>query len=445
MKNRKLLFILTTFLAFYSGYVSANIIFSVNVHEIKETPEKDNNKMKKEETDYELDVEIGDSFFMYTQNDTKHIYDFAGRKIYTIDALKKQYSDESMFSDIGFREYEFQNRLELGGIFGAAAIKNNPMLPAFSEHLFSLRQGDKKSELERKTKKGLVIYSVDDHELLSYSEEGQKVSAENMQMFTRFFRYVFGGHPQILDELAFLNILPRTIQIRQYNIVNKNSKLSVSSITTTPSKKFSLEESTLKINDPDAFLKILNEVRYSKTIDFEKYLQGLISEASNHFKDGNYLDAMLAYFEYNLASGRGLPPSFEEQKALILQNEDVILLATSLSPKNKEEAEKCLSILQELEKKTKTRQEILKIFEADTLMGLHKTNEAEKLFHKIITARPYIAGVYKDLGDLYYGAYDAVMAWRCWDAARNIAPKHKMLIQINEFESKLVKDHPEFF
>jgi len=57
----------------------------------------------------------------------------------------------------------------------------------------------------------------------------------------------------------------------------------------------------------------------------------------------------------------------------------------------------------------------------------------------------YLAGVYKDLGDLYYDAYETNVAWDCWDAARKIAPSLEMLDSVRDLEEHLETAYPRFF
>jgi len=63
----------------------------------------------------------------------------------------------------------------------------------------------------------------------------------------------------------------------------------------------------------------------------------------------------------------------------------------------------------------------------------------------VLQARPFIAGVYKDLGDNLLMSYDASGAWRCWDIGRRIAPGFQNFKAVNQFESALATQHPEYF
>ncbi|MGA3281413.1 MAG: hypothetical protein ABSD50_10570 [Smithella sp.] len=430
----------------FSSQVFADIQFYIDVHKIKEKQASDK-KISKEVNKSKMLVEIGDTCFSYVQDDIKHVYDFANKRILTIKLTNKTFEDDSLFSIIGFRTYEFQNRLMLGGAFAAAKIEDNLMLPVLSEHLFSLQQKDKKSELSQTSLNNSVSFSAAGKELLSYTKQGEQVSAANKKMFIKFFRYVFGGYPQILEQLSSDNIIPESININRYDIFKESDDLKISQIRTIPPKILSLTgyNPTTFADGSDPLPKFLNDIKYSKTINMQNHLDLLLSRANEYYRNGNYIDTMLAYLEYNLASGLPFPQIFQEQSLTLKKDENVNKLLTALSSKRKEDAENNLIALQQLEGVAKHQGHVIKIFEANLQIRLGKTQEAKILFIEALKASPYITGVYKDLGDLYYSQYNTVMAWRCWDIARKLAPTHKMLMPINEFESKLMKNYPEYF
>ncbi|MEJ2201321.1 MAG: hypothetical protein P8X63_09970 [Desulfuromonadaceae bacterium] len=440
---------LTVVLSFCcAGQASANLEFFINVHQVKERQGEDK-AISKEESDYVLSVVIGDGYFSYTSEGVNYIYDFIDKRVFTVDLAGKKFSDDSLFANIGFRTYEFQNRLMLGGALAAGGVEDNPMLPVLSEHLFSLQQKDKKSELSQTSNDNSLAFSAAGKALLSYNTQGVEVSRKEKEMFIKFLRYVYGGHPQILKQLSSDNIIPESIQIHRYNIFTEHNILSLSGIKTTPTTTFTLDGYSPDVlaGDTDPFSEFLSEIQHSKTINLDKHLESLLSRAKSYFNSGNYIDTMLCYLEYTLASSRPLPTVYEKQRDLLNQDGNVIkLLATlGLRPNNKEEGEDFLHKLQELEKKTKHQSHVLKIFQANAQSDLGNFQKAKELFYEALKVSPHITGAYKDLGGIYFNEYDAVLAWRCWDVARKISPTNKMLIQINEFESSLLKGYPEFF
>jgi len=446
MKKTILFFIAFLSISNFANSASANIEFSIHVHQTTEKKDSDN-KILRDENRSEMLVNIGDGYFSYTSKGTKYIYDFTKKRVLTIDMSKRIFSDDSLFSNIGFREYEFKNRLMLGGALAAAKIEDNPMQQVLSEHLFSLQKKDAHSKLSQTLENDFLLFAAGGKELLSYSRQGEQVAHKDKETFVKFFRYVFGGHPQILDKLLSDDVIPKSIRIHRYNMFHEINALTISAIKNTPKKSFSIEGNRPGVlsNDSDEFSIHLNKIKHSKNMPLENHLKLLLSRAEEHYKNGHYMDTMLAYLEYNLVSGLPFPSTFHEQKAILIQNRNVKQLLASLSPKSKEKAEQFLSVLQNLEKASKQQSHVLKIFEANIQMSLRHHQEAKELFYKALKINPYITGAYKDLGGIYFNEYNAVLAWRCWDVARKIAPTHKMLTQINKFETRLSMDHPEFF
>ncbi|HUN56272.1 MAG TPA: hypothetical protein VMU29_14060 [Smithella sp.] len=446
MKKVILLFISLILPICFAGQVYAKIVFSIDVQKTmdKQTPDK---KITKEKSQSKMQLEIGDNYFSSDQNGVRHIFDFDHKRIFVMNLSGKLYFDDSLFSYVGFKAHEFQNRLAMSQALSKAGITNNPMLPVFSEHLFSMRQKNEKSGLSQVLKNDSVYFYAADKELFSYSKQGEQVSPENKIMFVKFIRYVFGGHPQILGQLLSDNIIPGSINIYLPDLSPRSVELKISPVKTTSQRAYSLKGYTPGVwnDEEDPFIRFLNDIKYSKTINLEHHLAMLQTKANEYYNSGDYLDAMLAYLEYNLASGLPFPPAFQEQKATIVKDEKVKELLTVLGDVSKENAKNDLVILQTLQSSAKHYGHVIKITEADMQIKLGKHQEAKKLFYEALKASPHITGAYKDLGDLYYSEYSDLMAWRCWDVARKIAPTHVMLIPINEFEAKLVKECPEFF
>jgi hypothetical protein len=241
MKKSFLSIMIVVLIFCFTGNSFANIAFSIHVQQTKDKQDSDK-KIYQEKNEYDMSVDIGDTYFSYSSGDALHIYDFANKRIITVDLPTKVYSDDSLFSTIGFRTMEFQNRLWMGQLFKGAGVKDLTTAPVFSEHLFSLQQKDKKSELSQTSKDGFLYFSSDGRDLLSYSTKGEQVSRENKKMFIKFFRYVFAGHPQILEKLSSDNIIPQSICVHQINsFLGETNILTISPIKSTPVMPYSLK------------------------------------------------------------------------------------------------------------------------------------------------------------------------------------------------------------
>lgn len=78
-------------------------------------------------------------------------------------------------------------------------------------------------------------------------------------------------------------------------------------------------------------------------------------------------------------------------------------------------------------------------------MGLNQLSAAKPMFVSVLRSNPWLAGAYKDLGDLLFRQFDMGRAWRSWDAGRHIAPQLGIFSPVTQFEKNLQQQHPEYF
>lgn len=389
-------------------------------------------------------VRLGKDYIAVRDGKTESIYDYKKRRIFNVSRDSKIYSDSSLYSFIGFNQAEFANRLFLGNVLGKAKISNDSMEPVFVEHRFSLLHKDPSSKLEETSDTESMRYAFRGTELFYYTRKGQRLSPEQTQRYVKFIRYRFGGHPYILARIEKDANLPKTMRITHHDVSKTTYTLSLRSVEDKPDGNYSLDG--LKLGplsgDNDAFSHWLWQIKHASQKRPDP--KTLLKDADADLAQGRKLDAMLAYFEYTLQAGLQVDWLSKHRDAF-RGDADVQRFTSALNPKSKEQAIEAVKTLRELQPRSEGRKHLLQIFEANIHVGLHNTSEALKLFHSALTARPYIAGAYKDLGDVYYRMYQTGMAWRCWDFGREIAPGHPLFTRVSEFEQKLAREHPEFF
>ncbi len=96
---------------------------------------------------YPLRVTLGHRYLIEEMQGTRTIYDFDRLRILRITLATKTYTDDSLYSDIGFRALEFRNRIMLGTALQAGKVAVNPMEPALMEHLFCLSNPKGKTDM----------------------------------------------------------------------------------------------------------------------------------------------------------------------------------------------------------------------------------------------------------------------------------------------------------
>jgi len=437
----------------------ANITFSINLKQIQE-PNPNLRKIRpigdtqgaedgggSVESESLHAIEIGENFFSYETREVKYIYDLGTHKIITISAIDNTFVEGSLFATLIFKMNGFRSRLMLGQTLTTGIVSDSHNSQIFTEHLFSLTHLKEGPKLAMKADNTSVSFSWEGKDLLSYSKEGEEVSRKEKEMFIKFFRYVYKGHPQILDQLSTDNIIPHAITINHYHTSFEKTSLELSSIRTTPSEPYSLDgylPAPLQDKTTPELTFLLN-MKTSRDIKLKEHLAHLLSRVDEEFENGNYLDTFLLYLEYSLCSGLQLPPSFQEQLPKMREDEDVANLQALISGINSEITEELLLQLEELEEKTTVQKHVIKIFQANTQTGLGNIKQAKELFFEVLETDPYITGVYMDLGGIYFRELNPGMAWLCWDTARTIAPSHKVVSEIEAFESRIIENYPEYF
>jgi tetratricopeptide (TPR) repeat protein len=346
--------------------------------------------------------------------------------------------------DIGFRDYEFQNRLYLGRALGAASIKDNPMAIPLSEHIFSLTAKNHQSKVKKEIKNNNVTFSWNHKELFKYDQDVVNIKSPYKEGFIRFLRYHLGGHPKIIMNLQQLSGIPSSLTMTSHNVQTKITTLRLKSHKYISDKSLNLNKFT-KGKVEGALASLFSENTIFSEDALNTSVNALLAKAMSAFNDKRYLDTILTYLEYTLATGKQMPKQFKPQRELITADLNVKAFLASIRPKSKEEAQKAVKTLVALRSKSKDRIHILKIFEANIRSSLGMQKKSIQLFHETLKKNPYITGAWKDLGELYFRSYNSRDAWRCWDAARKLNPRHKLLAKVTQFEVRLKKDNPDFF
>ena len=90
---------------------------------------------------------------------------------------------------------------------------------------------------------------------------------------------------------------------------------------------------------------------------------------------------------------------------------------------------------------------VLDDFIGNTLVEAVRGSEAVPFLSKAIQGNPYIAGYYKDFGDLFRESFRADLAWVFYDLGRTLpgGPNAPVISRINEYEEFLEKKCPQFF
>ena len=397
----------------------------------------------KENKEYNLQVRLDDHTVEERSEGAIQIHDFKENKIYLSSGRDGQYTASSLFSDIGFRIYEFRNRMMLRDVLNASGLKENPLDHVLMEHLFSLDIDDP-TQIKTKKRKRKITFLHRNKRLFQYSRNGYPLNEHEMERFMLFLRYRYGLHPRILEELEKEKKIPKSMLIHRYYLGVERYSLSTVSVDSSIDES-RVEATKLILPEDHRVFELCAVVNRKSKDDYTRACTSFLKRAVEEAEKGNYLVSMVLFLKYRLAAGAEMPEEFLPFEERFNNDRDVALLNSSIDPHSKESAELALENLERLEGKLREGKSVLLILRANILAAFGKHSEAIDLFLEALTTQPMIAGAWKDLGDIYYVQYDTRHAWACWDTGRYLNRDHPLFRSIDEFERQLLHDHPEFF
>jgi hypothetical protein len=404
-----------------------------------------------------LEVTLGNGFFIEEHGNKRTIYDFDTRRILSVDLALGCYIDDSLFKEIAFRHFELLNRayirevLRAGGAQGESAVFI--LDPIFSEHELAVCREGSSARFDQKRDRRNLAFHAAGYEFFAQSHDKIALSEVQAGWLTRFFRYCLNAHPILLDQLRTQRGVPETMRLTHYTPPNRTTSLRLVSIEPRAIHGYSMEG--LRLAQPaaerDDLLDWIQSVRAQLPSGKEERNRAIIADAEQAFAAGEYLDTLLAQFEYSLQNGPLLPGA-EHRRDVLDQDTHVARLKTALQTAGESRvATERAAVLDELvDLRDRTRKpHVLMLMEGGLRRSMMQTGEDREtlvgLYREALGSNPFITGAYHDLAKIFASDYKMAKAWQCWDLARQLAPEHPMLHEVNALEAMLSQQYPEYF
>jgi tetratricopeptide (TPR) repeat protein len=395
---------------------------------------------------FPLIVTLGHQYLITEAEGTRTIYDFERLRVLRVTLASASYTDDSLYSDIGFRALEFQNRIMLGSALQAGNASVNPMELALVEQLFSLSNPKVNTFIEQRHADGVSEFFWTTQKLMAVSNKTQELPPGYQAEYWRFLRYYAGGHPKVYAALKSLNGVPEKISFVLTNMGSETREITLKAIGSTADTPYSLEGlararpdeepySTLGVLGPDAAAKLAER------------MEATIKARDAAIAQGPVLEAVLSNMAMLIMSGDGasLTAWIAQHRDALQSDGSARSLSANLEPRDQAGAQKALQVLSELSKQSGSAAYMLDVFQGNTLLSLRDGKAGSDHLLAALKLNPYLLGAWKDLGGYYYQSFRTDKAWACWDAARRINPQHSMLLRITEIERQLHATFPEFF
>ncbi|NMO14513.1 hypothetical protein HPC49_36330 [Pyxidicoccus fallax] len=402
------------------------------------------------------------------------ILDFARRRRIEINGDARTYVDESLFPDVDFRHSELPNRDHIQSVLEAGGADVSDFGPVLSEHHLSVLDRERKRTIDAPKSGGLggllrsvikpargdisvesaqghTVFSAAGRRLLSYSDGGTKTSPELARRFGQFLRYRFCGHPLIIDRLVSEGRIPTEIDYESCHpqgMPHSNATVRIKAVDTVRDDSLPLDGHR-RVMDPGLFPEeitaCLERVMLVGVPMHDRVMAQRMAEAKESAEAGRRLEMVLTLFELTLETGASVPGFGEAVRSDGDVHVRRLVDALTRPPNSEAEARARVSTFENLRPYGGRKAHVLGTFEAPVQRSLGEHDVAQALLLAAIESNPFLAGAYKDLGDIYLGGYETRKAWLCWEAARRIAPEHSLVEGIVAREQLLAAAHPEYF
>jgi hypothetical protein len=429
-------------LAALALFVSSGALAAVGLEvEVESRPLKDGAPQAGQER-----VRIEDKLLVVETGAQRVVLDFAARRKYAVDLRARTYSDSSLFPDAGFRSFEILNREMLARALEATEPGKAKDAIALAEHELSVLHPRQRSKLDVEGT-GFRVGSV---QVFRFEEKGSALSDADAAGLVRYLRYFKGGHPVALRALQARRVAPAELAMVSGPFQSMQSTLRVRVVPLEQAPAASLQglrkvpapASRMLPQDLAGAAFRIGEATFA---EISRNVEGSGRRAEELIAQGKAAAGFYAALEYLLQGGPAEEIMRKHRDAFMAAPELQAVMPALNNAPDKEGAEKAIAALAAARARAGEEARILAVFEANHHLALGRAPQAAELLAGALRANPYLAGAWKDLGDLLFRQWEPGAAWTCWDAGRRIAPRFANLEAIGQFEQRLLRDLPEYF
>jgi len=417
---------------------------------------------------------IGSDYFALMSEDGETIYDFRLRRRLVVDRKAQSLVNLSLYGDVIFRQIELTRRIEIAQVIEKKTA-DQPLpesLESFwiESELSLPRPGQDAPELEQRTGgEGVVRFLHAGNVVAAFKPGTQAVSRALRHSYAAFLRYRLPLHPRIARAIADTGYVPAqldyvseakgeaekvALRLKEARTLNEDYPLPQSlSLVLLPSGN----------QDPDVLLlrKVMPNMVDAigaraaagpprSVADYRKAIDAALKDKKN-------FEATLLLTALALQWGRGAAACEKADDAAPCHTKDEIEHAVGADKRSLamfdamslqgNEAEKAIAIWRGLDRGGVADGYVVDIFLARLLSVRGQREEAAKSFAAAFAGNPYIATLYRDLGDHYARTSRTDLAWLSYDLGRALPNRAApdALSSIDQLEQELAKQYPELF
>lgn len=401
-------------------------------------------------SDAELVVLFADTWHSVREGAVEHVVEFEAARSHYIDHEAGTVLTKDLHAEVAFREAEVENRLMILGVLEAGGANAGTRVDTEASLGIEAQPPERprfrRPLLGRKERWLLGMQEVARHEASEHA-----VSPKSLR---RWLAHDVMIHPRLADEVAREGRVPARLSYRLRLI----PELYERSLVLAAVEDVELELMAALRDRSPAPPHDEVHARVRAMLDAPpRELQDRKSLGRTAFAAGRYLDALLWFIAHSIATTDDCA-------------EDVLALRDEVPEKSiakgfmlsmmaigqGEHLERVVAFLDDVEREAGPLGHVVGIMRSNALVNLASREKdgqrraellgrAREGFVRAIDADPGLAGVYKDLGDLYIGDFHMEVAWDLWALGRALAPGHRILSDIDAYERHLREVHPQFF
>jgi hypothetical protein len=411
-----------------------------------------------------LGVDLAAGYMRVRDEASDALYDYKLRRILWLDSTKRNFGNTSLYALADFRLAETAARQHERALLAAANIKQNLELldPYWMQAELHVAE-EAAPAIARSDEGGTAHFSYNGAEIASYALSAESLSAEERALFAHLLQERTTLHPSTIAALLAEGKLPQRLSFALPPSRKQEAEIWVLRAVSRAGAQYPLEpgfvtappvplprNATGSLALLSRLVPVMEDAVKGRAGHGPRspadYRAGLNAAAGK----GQWFAALLIALEAQEQYGELPPCASGETPCPTLSDivgagdARVAALTKALDTKDQAEAAK---LLQAIDRAGVDDAYVLDGFIGNALAASGDVAAALPLLIAEVRGNPYVAGYYKDLGDLFRQGFAPDQAWLCYDLGRALpggagAP---VIGTMNDYEARLAARAPQFF
>lgn len=408
-----------------------------------------------------ISIELAPPQVMVRDSTFHWLYDFDRQTVTLIEPQTQSYFVTSLYAHPAFKEMELRNRVQLARFARERGFEH------YQSNQFELEMmlgsdpnSDAAKELTRVADGGRVTYRDTSNDVVSFSVSDQKIPSGLADTYRKLLLHYFQIHPTVIEDLVGQRFLFETLN---YSIRVELAHLTDVSYSLVRAQAGNPAD----LSVPEGFERrygfangLDEQIRLTRSTE-PKTIDAYVSEMRGFLEQQKFVEAFLVYREFFMQFGSAQGTPMESLTRAVFEKApqtrrqvDVRTLSEAIQtePNDLADLEEAIAVIEQARSEVTSHTHVLDVFIAnframirdrDTYLG--EKEAAAALFFGALQVNPHLAGVYHDLGHLYFDSFQMQDAWHSWDEMRRINPDHPLAAGVADFENRIRTYQASYF